>query len=428
MKQKLIKITSMILVAILISLLFINSSEALGIRPAKTTINFNEDQNYSGNFWIINNDLTNLNVKISLEGEMSEFIQLETKQLSFRKDEESKDIKFNVALPDEIPAGESYATIKVEEKTDNSDKNSVSSKIVVKHKVKIIGPYPDKYVEAKMNVHDQEGEFKIITEVENLGQKAIENIETIFYVNNQKSTISNFNAEDQSLEIGENKIVTNSISKEFLGEGEFEIVAKLNYDENNSIEIIKEITNGKPVIEISYFDQFLIAGAINLYSMELVNNWNKELENVFVEAFISQPNQENNIKNTTNSTSDNSNNIKIGSFRTKSIDINSLEREVIQDYYNAENVEEGEYLFEFIVNYWNNYKMESQNFKVNFISEDDNKNSLTGMVTLDSDEESKRSFFSGTFFKASIVIILLVTIIFIGSVLVNRFKQRDDEW
>ncbi len=149
--------------------------------------------------------------------------------------------------------------------------------------------------------------------------------------------------------------------------GEFEVRAVTTYD-GQKVEVIKNMIRGKPDVEISYFDEYMVAHKINEYSMDLLNKWNKKIENVFVDVEIRQ------------------NEKKVDSFRTRSVDIDGEITKRINDFYDAREKSVGEYTFVMIVHFWNMIKMESksQEFTVELLSEDDYESkeiSLPSLIT-----------------------------------------------
>jgi len=87
--------------------------------------------------------------------------------------------------------------------------------------------------------------------------------------------------------------------------------------------------------------------------MDLLNQWNKDLRNVFVDVEVKKDAQ------------------KIDEFRTKSIDLEGLTTERLSDYFNAKDKAPGKYDFEMVVNFWNQYRMEEKRFPVELLPEDE---------------------------------------------------------
>ncbi len=330
---------------------------ALGIRPAKTTINSEEITSYKGTIWIVNNDHQNRLISIGAGGEFGQYITLSTKELVLREDIDAFPIDFEINLPSEIPPGGATAHLLIEEKkipdeTDN-DSGDVGAKISLKHKITIQNGYPDKYIEPKLNFHQSGNNIRLVSEVNNLGKKDINNIKTKFYINNilqnNKEKIETIETEQTSLKTKENKLLEATIPQSVFTPGEFEVEAITTYDDQQ-IEMTKKLTIGKPEIDITYFDKYFTAHEINKYSLDLLNKWNKEIENVFVDIIVKKENTQ------------------IDQFRTKSINLDAKTSKRINDYFDARTKNPGTYSFDMVVNFWDTYHMQTKTYTSELLS------------------------------------------------------------
>ncbi len=355
MKQKL-------LVWILVLLVTVHLVTALGIRPARTNIaadDFAEEQiSYDGKVWIVNNDQREFSVNIYVEGEMASFVKLKTseKKLSFRSDDNAKEVEFELRIKkDEIPPGASTANIVIEETLDNPGSNVVSSKIILKHKINLQGPYPDKYIEMQINFHQQADRIEFVSEVKNLGKKEIQKLQTKFYVNDKEQKQQELKTETISLPQKESKLLKTNVAKDKFNEaGEYEVTAITTYDDQQ-LELYKSLVIGSPEVEVSYFDKYFIAYKVNQYTMDLLNRWNKIIPNVYVDVRVLKNGRE------------------IDAFRTKSVDIEGEMIRRISDYLDAKDKGPGKYTFDMTVSFWNLVRMDERKFtfESEFVTEAD---------------------------------------------------------
>src|SRR3989338_3121768 len=347
-------------------LLCFNIVFALGIRPAKTSLIFEEGRDYTQQFWVVNNEGREFSVKISAGGEMAQYITLHTSGLSFRADDGAKAVDFEVHLPEFVPPGESKSTITVEEDLTSASPNTISSKIVLKHDILIQGPYPDKYVVAKLNFHESGNDIRLVSELENLVKKDIGTIKTIFYVNDKNQNVQQLETQQTSLSSKENKLLEAHLDRSLLELGEFEVSALTTYDDQ-TVEVVKKLVVGQPEVDITYFNEYFIAYAVNQYSLELLNKWNQRLENVFVDVEVTKEGK------------------KIDQFRTKSVDLEGEMTKRINDYLDATDKGPGKYTFNMVVNFWNMVRNDQKAFmfESEFVSEQEaqdieERSSLTG--------------------------------------------------
>jgi len=341
-----------VLLILMITLIFLQPVFAIGIQPAKSTVISEESKYYEGEFFVINNEERTFNMDVYVEGDLGKFVKLQTTRLQFTEKDKNLPVKYEIDLPDEIPPGVSEIKIVMEEVLIDNNPNVVSSKLILKHKVSIQGEYPNKYVVVKLNFHESEEKFDFISEVENLGKEDISEVKTKFLVNDKDENLRIVETNSEPLKTKENKLLNAKFEKRYLKQGEFLVSSVTEYD-GFEVQLQKTLLYGKPEVEVTYFDKYFIANKINKYSMDLLNKWNKEIKNVYVDVNINKEGQ------------------KIDEFRTKSIDIKGEVTERINDYFDGKDKDPGSYSFDMIVNFWNLYKMDSKTFHTEFLTEED---------------------------------------------------------
>lgn len=382
---------------LVICTILLQSVLSLGIAPAKTAIISEERSSYHGTITVLNTDHTNINANLFVEGPLKDFIKLQKKKVSLNPNQEEKKVKFKVDLPPNLPPGDTLSYIVVEQSLFSLEENVVSSKVALKHKVIVKGPYPDKFVETKLNFHKNPKKVKLAAEISNKGRKDLEKVQTRFYVNDQEQKTHELSTEEVSIATKETKILSSEIDRQLVSQGEFEVKAVTTYDDL-TVELSKVMVIGEPEIDITYFNPYFIANKINQYSLELKNRWNKKAENVYVDVEV------------------NKNNKKIDQFRTKSTEIEGLTSDIIEDYFDARDKDEGKYRFDFVVNFLNKYRMDKKEFQVEFLSEEEFKEiDITGAATIGENSFSKPT-----------AILLILIIIIIGTYVIYRYIHRDE--
>ncbi len=367
---------------------------ALGVEPAKTTIYSEEVSIYEGEIKIINEAHTNINAKIFSEGALKDFITLDISEASLTPNDDHIVVPFKVKLPPNLPPGETLSYITIEQDLFSQEENVVSSKIALKHKLIVKGPFPDKYLETKLNFHETPEKINLVSEVFNRGKKGLDNVQTEFFINGNEQQITK-KTEKVSLPTKQSTLLKAEIDRQTLDYGEFEVKAVTNYDDL-TIELTKTMVLGSPDVEITYFNPYFIAHKINPYSLELLNKWNKKVENVFVDVEIKKDGK------------------TIDKFRTKSTDIDAKMSRAIEDYYDARDKGEGEYSFEMVVNFLNLYQSAQKKFTVELMSEEEFNNALTGAVT------ASPLSSSSTFFW----VLLIILVGLIGGYIGYRYAHR----
>ena len=297
----------------------------------------------------MNNDHQELNLHLSVEGSLRSYITLKDEKIKLSKEDDYWPVEYTIDLPPDLPPGDSHSYILVEQDL-NSENNLISSKLVLKYKIISQGPFPDKYISAKLNFHESGDSIRFVSEVENLGKKDLGAVKTTFYVNDKEQQPQILETKTESLKTKETKLLDTSISRDIFERGEFEVVATTTYDDQQ-IELVQKMMIGRPSVEISYFDSLFTARKINIYTMDLLNRWNTELKNVFVDVEVKKDDQ------------------KIDNFRTKLVDLDAESARRINDYFDARDKDSGKYTFDMAVNFWNTYRMEEQRFTAELLPE-----------------------------------------------------------
>ncbi len=351
-------------------------------------------------------------MKVSVEGEMAEYVKVQEKEIRFIPEDDAKRVDFAVNLPRDVPPGESSAYIIFEESLGALGENEVASKIVLKHKILIQGPYPDKYIGIKLNFHERDESYELVAEVDNLGKKDLQEVKTTFFINDKEQKERSLETETVSLKTKETKLLSAQLEKSALTVGEFEVLAITSFDDQK-IEAFKKLLVGRPEVEVVYFDKYFIANKINEYSLDLLNKWNKPVENVYVDVEVKKDNQ------------------KIDQFRTKSVDIDAEVIKRITDYFDARDKGPGVYMFEMAVNFWNTYRMQTKTFRTEFLTEEEaakgaeRTEEVTASAVSVLEQEEKESGMSGG--TIAVLAIVIAAIIGISIFAIRRTSREEGD-
>ncbi len=387
----------------------------LGIRPAKTEMESDTQKSFDGEFWVVNNDYVEGRVKISVDGEMAKYVTLQDKELFFRNDDDAKTVHFSVKFPNVVPAGISAAEIIVEGSAGGQDGMSVASKIILKHKIRIIGPYPDKYIKTNLNFQEREDGIDLITEVNNLGKEKINNVYTTYYINDKEQKTHVLTTNQKSMDTKEITLLQTKIDKDFFEQGEYEVSA-VTYFDDQTMEVTKTLVMGKPEVDITRFDKFFKEHTINEYNLELLNKWNQKIENVFVDFLLKKDN------------------IVVDTFKTNEVEIEGNQHKSLKDFFDAKNIDHGEYTAELQVNFWNTFKMKSKTYPIKIltaeeivhISQDDtqkeSRNIFTGRAIQNGEDDNSTPTFS---LEWAIIVILVIIIVLLSGFILYRYKNKD---
>ena len=96
---------------ILAIILLAATVNALGVTPGRTNINFEPNSEKEVVFTVTNSQRENLNVVVTLEGELSKYIEINETRFSLAADESGRLISYKIKLPDKLDPGLKKANI-----------------------------------------------------------------------------------------------------------------------------------------------------------------------------------------------------------------------------------------------------------------------------------------------------------------------------
>jgi len=266
----------------------ISYANALGITPGRTTLDFSSELNKKVDFTIINSEHKNMNIQVSVGGELGKYISLNEESLKMLSSEETRKASYEINLPQNLSPGLHTAEIVVMQLPEGSEKGraSVGAALAVATQVYVHVPYPGKYVKAELKVMGTENKKRFVIPLESLGNKEITDVEAEIYI---------YDLEGKELE----RLKTNKASlksaevKEIFAEwdvnisvGKYKAKAVLNYD-GEELLLEKDFEIGEMVLDLQqiFVNDFKL-GDIAKFNMIVKNKWNQQIENAYAEMRI----------------------------------------------------------------------------------------------------------------------------------------------
>jgi len=363
-KMKPILIPAFIIAIVIMLTINASTVDALGIRPAKTDIIFQPGETKTIGFKIVNTDMKDFEVELSLTGELAKYVQMNPEKIHFKADEEIKEITRKIKMPSMMPPGTITGDLLITEIVkikDNpkvyfgdeeiitqteDEESTITARVAIKHKITVTVPRQEKYVEATIEYREQQDDTSVITEVKNLGLQDIDQLKTELTVLENQETIANFDSEAAALASLNTQTFYSTVSKEQAYQGEYELVSTISFDQKE-VEITKTMFLGNPEIKILAFDKFFKEKTINEFNIDLENKWNKDIKNIYATIKLTKDGQ-NAIEPT----------------RTTSIDINGRSQKTLNSYIDLTDVQTGEYMCTVTMNYDDQKTEETQIVKV----------------------------------------------------------------
>ncbi|MFC1691772.1 hypothetical protein ACFL0W_06350 [Nanoarchaeota archaeon] len=351
------KLLLSLLVVLLVIPLLASSTLALGIGPARTSIQFESNLEYEYSIEILNNQNKDMKAVIYTIGELAEYIVPEERVLLIENTDASRKVNIKVNLPEKLakpgthtgevvviplPATQSDETILIKESgeivllTQNKEAK-LTSMPAVTSQVHVLVPYPGKYVEAKFRISakSEEDSAEFTIPVYNFGTESIGNVSaTIEILGPTNERIGKIKTTSISLQSkSEGKLF--ALYKERLNSGSYHAIARLNYD-GVPLRLDANFNVGSEKIDIKTvaLNPDFTLGSIAQLDILLENRWNKAVTNVFANVRVL-----------------NSNGAELTNFKTASIDIEPYTEGTILAYWDTQNINPGTYDVDVSVQY-----------------------------------------------------------------------------
>lgn len=315
------------------------SAQAIGVTPGRTTVDFEPGLEKEVTFTVINNDQKEMRVLVYAEGDLKDYITAEKNFLEFKETDESKAFTYKFRLPDNIEKpGDHWTKIMVMEMPpeEGEEGQVIMSTVAVVHQLRVKVPYPGKYAELDLVIHEAEPgeEVAFFVKVDNLGtekiQKAFATIDILGPTNEKIAIIESGEASVDPKTRGE--IIVHW--KADVNPGVYHAVVTLNYD---GVIARAEKNFGVGAMRVDVLDIIVRdfeLGGIAKFEVNVENKWNQRIDGVYGEIIMSD--QEGN---------------QITSFKSASVDIEPLQRASLYAYWDTEGVEKGEYESKLILHY-----------------------------------------------------------------------------
>jgi len=315
----------------------VQNALALGITPGRTTINFEPGLHQEVSFSIINSGHKDMSVVFMIRGEMNESVTLNQLYAEFNASEESKSFTYAVDLPQRIetPGKHEIEIVAVEMPKDLEEIGMVvGATLSVVTQLYIYVPYPNKYVEADVNVVESGGEITFLIPVVSRGKLDIVNMEAkidVYSWSDEKVTSLVSNS-DSLLSLERKELVAKW--KPEVAPGKYKAVVNVVYDEDVST-IEKEFNVGEMFLEIRELvvKDFQL-GEIAKFSALVENKWSNDLKDVYLNIIVYNNEGE-----------------TMADFKSPTYDIGSLSQEEMIAYWDTGGVHKGTYDGKLILRY-----------------------------------------------------------------------------
>src|SRR3989344_6488028 len=283
------KAMSLLAITALVStLLMITSVVALGIGPAKTSIDYIGPETRDVTFNIFRERSEPYEVRLEKDGVLAPYITLDSSEILLSQD--LVPIPFTLRIPEGLPPGPNEGRIIVTEVagTVYGGQSVGVTSIRIPHKIIINMPYPDKYVMAEVNVKSDEDKVQLTSIVKNIGSLPLANVKADYEIHERERSIAVLSTQSTALEPLAAGSIGAEIERSRLPNGEYEAATTIHFDDL-SIELVKAFEVGEPTIILTNFDHYFEPEEINPFAFEVYNDWNADVSDISMDIAISHP-------------------------------------------------------------------------------------------------------------------------------------------
>ncbi len=331
------KIRSFFLV-LLVFIVLLNNVSALGITPARTTINFEPGLEQTISFSVVNSEHKDIELVVYAQGELNQSISLTTNSFKMSSSEESKQLSYSFKLPSSLTPGLHVGEIVVLQLPDKSGNSEayIGAALAVITQLYVQVPYPGKYAESKLNIVDSDsnGDVTFVMPVYSRGELDLVSVKANFDIYNKlNEKVASFNTPEISIKSQEKKELVYKWKAD-VPVGTYLAKGTLIYD-GETMPLEGQFNVGSQDLELQQItvNNFKL-GEIAKIEMLVENKWSEQISGVYSETQVFNEKGE-----------------VMADFNSPNYDIPPLEKKVMVSYWDTGGVKQGTYETKVILKY-----------------------------------------------------------------------------
>jgi len=336
---------------LLLGVLLLGNVLALGISPARTTVDFEKGLTRSISFDVLNNGGNDINVVFSAQGDLAEYISLPVKDSEILAGEEKKRFSYDLNLPLELSPGLHTGEVFVLQlpSGSTSEGSQILATLAVVTQVHLYVPYPGKYADAKMYIYSAnvDEDVRFVIPVVSAGEFDLSRVSADVDIYNQLGEkVANFKTDSAKIASGERKELVYYWKANVPG-GKYLAKSAVVYDEG-TINLEGEFSIGSNELEL----QDISVGGFSLgeiakLEMLIENSWSQAISDAYIETLIK----------------DNDGDV-VSSFQSAAQSVDALSKKSFVSYWDTAGVKEGEYDAEVSIKYGEKVSQKNLKFEV----------------------------------------------------------------
>ena len=339
------------LLIMLFGIFMISSVSALGVTPARTTVDFESGLTRTVNYEVINSEGQEMDLVISVQGELAEYISVSAVSALISPSESSKSLSYDINLPSQMGPGLHTAEVLIMQvpKAGAESGATVYATLAVITQLHVYVPYPGKYANSKMVIYNanQGEDVKFVFPVVSAGEFDLTSVRANVDVYNQlNEKVDSFTTRSIEVPSGEKKEIVYNWKAD-VPIGNYLAKASLIYDEG-IISLEESFSVGVMELELQDItvSEFSL-GEIAKLEMLVENKWSEKINGVHIATKIMNERGD-----------------TVSSFESASYDVAALAKQVFVSYWDTAGVKEGSYETEVSINYGDKSSKKNLEFEV----------------------------------------------------------------
>ena len=326
---------------LIVGIMIFNSNvDAIGVSPARKTIDFSPGYKETVTFNVLNNEHKDMKVIIYVEGDLNESIKLSETLLEFKANENNKEVNYEITLPTKLTEpGTHENKIVVREIPDKQAGEGalVSASAAVIHQLQVLVPYPGKYAKASLTIAETtKGQpLSFLLTVRNLGTQDIvraKGVIDIYGANNEK--IAMIQTDEKGIKSKQRDDLVAGLDVKGWNPGKYYAKATIIYD-GDTTTTESTFSLGDFYIEILDINvKDFKLGQIARFNILIDNKWGEQIKDVYAEMIINDKNGD-----------------EITRFKSANEDVNGNSKEELTAFWDTAGVKEGTYTGKITVYY-----------------------------------------------------------------------------
>lgn len=339
------------LLVLVVGIFMMSGVLGLGVTPARTTIDFEPGMEKDISFDIINSGGDDIDLTLSVRGDLAEYMDVKMSKVSILSSEESKSLSYSVSFPEELGPGLHTGEVFILEtpKGVETAGSYVQATLAVVIQLHVHVPYPGKYAKAKMYVYSADvGEsVKFVIPVVSAGKFDLSEVRAnVDVYNKMNEKVGSFNTGTIAVPKGEKKeLVYDWVADVPIGV--YVAKATVIYDEGTvSLEEVFSVGNRELELQEIKVSGFRL-GEIAKLEMLIKNKWSEDIGGVHIDTKIKD--DEGDV---------------VSSFESAVYDIAALSKDVFVSYWDTAGIDEGDYDAEVSIKYGEKESKKNLRFEV----------------------------------------------------------------